>query len=109
MLFKSHESGCSVLLRGEEGGREYWTNVPLGMIQSDDVVFHIMDPPEIPDQDRSDGAQKHAISRHEVQKPARGRQDLPGHHDPCDQGADKLPAPNVDVRREERCQIIGSR
>lgn len=34
---------------GGKGWRIYLANVPFGMIQSDDVVFHLVDPPEIPD------------------------------------------------------------
>ena len=78
-------------------GEDCWTNVPFGMIQSDAVVFHLVDPPEIPDQDRGDWAQEDAIGRHKVQKAARGCEDFPGHHDPGYEGADELAASNVDV------------
>ena len=75
-------------------------DVPFGMIQSNNVVLHLVNPPEIPHQDRGDRAQKDAVSRHEVQKAARSRQDLPGDHDPRNQGANQLAAPDVDIRRE---------
>lgn len=89
---------------GREGG-----HLPFGMIQSDDVVLHAVDPPEIPHQDRGDGTQEDAVRRHEVEEAARGRQDLPRHHDPRDQGADELAAADVDVAGAQRGQVVGGR
>lgn len=77
------------------------------MIQSDDIILHPMNPPEVPNQHRGDRSQKHAVRRHEIEKAPRRRQDAPGHQDPREQGAEQLPAADVDVGREERGEVVG--
>ena len=77
------------------------------MIQRDNIVLHTMHPPEIPHQDRGNRSQKNTIRRHEIQEPARGRQNPPRHHHPRDERANELPAADIHVRGEQSGEIVG--
>ena len=79
------------------------------MIEGEDVVFHTVDEPKVPDQDGGDGAEEDAVGGHEVQEPARGREDLPGDQGPGDEGAEELAAADVDVGGEHGGEVVGGR
>ena len=78
------------------------------MVQSHDIILHLMHPPKVPYQYRSDGTKKDAIRTHKVQKPTRSRQDLPRHHDPRNKRTDQLTPSNIDKGRKQRRQIVRS-
>lgn len=79
------------------------------MIQSYDIVLATMNPPKVPDENRADRAEEDAVRGHEVEETARAGQDLPGNHDPSDDGAEELSAANVDIGWEKRGEVVGRR
>jgi len=67
-----------------------------------------VDDPEVEDHDSGDGTEEDGVRGHEVEEGTRAFEDLPGDEGPGEDGADELAATDVDVLREQGCEIIRS-
>ena len=77
-----------------------------GLVEREGVVLAGVDDPEIHDHDGGDGAEEDAVRGHEVEEAAGAGEDFPGDERPREDGAEELPAPDVDVLREERGEVV---
>lgn len=79
----------------------------MPVIQRHNIVLPLVHPPEIPDQNSTDRPEENTVRGHEIQETAGAGQDLPGNHDPSDDGAEELPPTNIDVGGEKSGEVVG--
>lgn len=79
---------------------------PMGVVQSDNVILPLVYPPEVPNENGADGTEEDAVRGHEVEETACAGKDLPGNHDPGNDGAEELPTANIDIGRKKSSEVI---
>lgn len=73
---------------------------PMRVVQSDNVILPLVHPPKVPDKDGADGTEEDTVGGHEVEETACAGKDLPGNHDPGNDGAEELSTTNIDIGRK---------